>query len=151
MVDFFGTPSGRRGCVSCVRVGSAPFLDHSEWASRGGCRASLLGSDSQRLTLGQMDGCATNLPGRIVALRVCGSLEAARCRSKATREGCPSGSHDPHFGSYRKPSSLRCSAQSIGSRAVSRINFMALSCGGCRPLTTATVMSGASQARRRRI
>src|SRR5450755_1047774 len=36
--------------------------------------------------------------------------------------------------SQRKPSSARCSAQSVGSRAVSRINFMALSCGGCRAI-----------------
>ena len=32
--------------------------------------------------------------------------------------------------SQRKPSSLRCSTQSVGSSAVSRINFMALRCGG---------------------
>jgi hypothetical protein len=31
--------------------------------------------------------------------------------------------------SQRKPSSLRCSTQSVGSSAVSRINFMALRCG----------------------
>ena len=32
--------------------------------------------------------------------------------------------------SQRKPSSLRCSTQSVGSSAVIRINFMALTCGG---------------------
>jgi hypothetical protein len=46
--------------------------------------------------------------------------------------------------SQRKPSNARCSAQSLGSCAVSRFNFFALSCGGCLPLTIAVVISGAS-------
>ena len=37
------------------------------------------------------------------------------------------------------PSSVRCSDQSAGSRDACRINFMALSCGGCRPLIMAAV------------
>ena len=52
--------------------------------------------------------------------------------------------------SQRKPRSFRCSAQSVGSRGVRRINVLAVSCGGFRPLTMAVVMSGASQGRRRR-
>jgi len=52
--------------------------------------------------------------------------------------------------SQQKPRSFRCSAQSVGSRGVRRINVLAVSCGGFRPLTMAVVMSGASQGRRRR-
>ena len=51
----------------------------------------------------------------------------------------------------RKPSSVRCSDQSAGSRDACRINFMALGCGGCRSLTMAAVMSGASQGRRSKL
>jgi hypothetical protein len=52
--------------------------------------------------------------------------------------------------SQRKPRSFRCSAQPAGSRGVRRINVLAVSCGGFRPLMMAVVMSGASQGRRRR-
>jgi len=52
--------------------------------------------------------------------------------------------------SQQKPRSFRCSAQPAGSRGVRRINVLAVSCGGFRPLTMAVVMSGASQGRRRR-
>ena len=52
---------------------------------------------------------------------------------------------EPTICSQRKPSSLRCSAQSTGRCADRRINLLAVSCGGLRPFTMAAVMSGASQ------
>ena len=55
------------------------------------------------------------------------------------------------FCSQRNPSCVRCSCQSAGSRDARRINVMALSCCGCRPLTIAAVISGASQGRRSRL
>ena len=45
---------------------------------------------------------------------------------------------------------MRCSTQSAGSCAVSHMSVWALSCGGCRLLTIAVVISGARQRRRRR-
>jgi hypothetical protein len=50
---------------------------------------------------------------------------------------------------FQNPSSVRCPVQSAGSREALRINVLALSCRGWRPLTIAVVMSGASQGSRR--
>jgi hypothetical protein len=49
-----------------------------------------------------------------------------------------------------KPSNFYCCAQSIGSCGVSRINFLAVSCGGFLPLMMAVMMSGASEGSRSR-
>jgi hypothetical protein len=46
--------------------------------------------------------------------------------------------------SNRNPSSTRCSAQSAGRCAVSRMSFLALSCGGCRPLNTPAALPSPS-------
>ena len=46
---------------------------------------------------------------------------------------------------HEKPSSVRCSAQSIGRCGDRRINFLAVRCGGLRPFTTAWTISGASE------
>ena len=110
------------------------------------------------------------LPSRVKTERVCDSERASLMNPKtaATAEpGCEVRIHHEaltssirgrHTGqaprkrrcSRRKPSSVRCSAQSTGIRGVNRINPLAVSCGGCRPWTMAVVMSGASHGRRRR-
>ena len=64
--------------------------------------------------------------------------ERALHRNSPSREAC----------SHQNSSSARCFVQSAGRCAVKRINFLALSCGGCWPLAIAVVMSGASQRRR---
>ncbi len=51
----------------------------------------------------------------------------------------------------QNPSCVLRSAQSTGSREALRINVLALSCCGWRPLTIAVVMSGASQGSRRSV
>src|SRR3984893_1944485 len=74
------------------------------------------------------------------------AADVRRCRRDWRRELA-----EPTICSQRKPRSFRCSAQSVGSRGVRRINVWAVSCGGFRPLMMAVVMSGASQGRRRRV
>jgi hypothetical protein len=74
-----------------------------------------------------------------------GAADVRRCRSDWRRELAES-----TICSQRKPRSCRCSAQPTGSRGVRRINVLAVSCGGFRPLMMAVVMSGASQGRRKR-
>ena len=69
------------------------------------------------------------------------SQNASTCIAVRERKAC----------SHRNPSSARCSVHSAGRCAVKRINFLALSCGGCQPLTIEVVMSGASQRSRSRI
>ena len=49
----------------------------------------------------------------------------------------------------RKPRSCLCAVQSIGICGDKRISFLAVSCGGLRPLTMALTMSGASKERRK--
>src|ERR1700719_4428920 len=101
------------------------------------------------------DGCTrdfgggrhANLSGAISWLTFFagGAADVRRCGSDWRRELAES-----TICSQRKPRSFRCSAQPAGSRGVRRINVLAVSCGGFRPLMMGVVISGASQGRRRR-
>ena len=114
--------------------------------ARGAIAEWLLGAETvARANFGR--GGYENLSGAISWLTFFagGSADVRRSRSDWRRELAES-----TICSQQKPRSFRCSAQSVGSRGVRRINVLAVSCGGFRPLTMAVVMSGASQGRRRR-
>ena len=90
---------------------------------------AICGRDGFRGDFGR--GRYENLSGAISWLTFLagGAADVRRCRSDWRRELAES-----TICFQRKPRSFRCSAQSVGSRGVRRINVLAVSCGGFRPL-----------------
>lgn len=101
-------------------------------------------------TAGALLHHSTRVSDLHIASRITASYWAIDLRRRERHWSGPTKSQPPlHTVSQRMPSRARCAAQSAGSFAISRINRLVLSCGGCRPLTIAVTMSGASQRRRR--